>query len=95
MRRTLLSLSLLALLGGGLAAPAVGAQELPTGCTKHHGTVTCTTTDSPGKNQGGVGSTTTDQTQGNTTNKSPEESQELATDECAQRPEKSQGGFAC
>jgi hypothetical protein len=53
------------------AAPAQ-SDQLPANCTKVKGTVTCTTFEGPGNNQAGVGTTTFDQTQGNTTNKSPD-----------------------
>jgi len=49
-----------------------GAAPLPEGCTKDQGTVNCTTFEGPGKNQAGVGETSTTTTQGNTTNFSPE-----------------------
>lgn len=85
--------SLLAVLavGGLLALPvAAGAAPLPDNCTKTQGTVTCTTFDGPGNNQAGVGETTTTETQGNTSNKSPEESQDLQdTQTC--KPPKSNG----
>jgi hypothetical protein len=69
-----------ALVAAALLVPstALGA-PLPDNCTKDQGTVTCTT--GPGNqdrnppNQGGVGSV--DETQGNTTNTSPEEPQDL------------------
>ena len=48
------------------------AASLPDGCMKDKGTVTCSTFDGPGNNQAGVGETTVTETQGNTTNKSPE-----------------------
>jgi hypothetical protein len=51
-----------------------GAAPLPDNCTKDQGTVSCT--EGPGRNQGGVGTTT--ETQGNTTNTSPEP-QDLGT----------------
>jgi hypothetical protein len=83
---------LLALIVGALAIPAtsVGA-PLPDNCQKDQGTVTCTTTEGPGKNQGGVGTVETTETQGNTSNKSPEEPQDL-DDECAKKPPNAQGG---
>jgi hypothetical protein len=65
------------------------AAPLPDGRTKDRGTVTCTTFDGPGNNQAGVGSTSTVETQGNTTNTSPEP-QELE-DECVVNPPNSQG----
>jgi hypothetical protein len=85
---TVLAAMLLAL--SMLAVPASAVQELPPGCEKDKGTVTCTTTEGPGKNQGGVGNTTVDETKGNTTNKNPEP-QDLADNECEQSPEKSKG----
>jgi hypothetical protein len=72
-----------ALLVLALAAPAF-AGPLPDNCTKDKGTVTCT--EGPGKNQGGVG--TSNETQGNTTNTSPEP-QDLG---CTKKPPKAQGG---
>jgi hypothetical protein len=77
------------LLAAGAATPA-SAGQLPDDCTKDKGTVTCTTFDGPGNNQGGVGETTVDETQGNTTNKSPEESQDLDSSTSC-KPPKSQG----
>jgi hypothetical protein len=86
---TVLAAMLLAL--SMLAVPASAVQELPEGCDKDKGTVICTTTEGPGKNKGGVGNTTVDETKGNTTNKNPEP-QDLADDECVeQSPEKSKG----
>jgi hypothetical protein len=82
------------IVSGGLAIPVVAqADPLPPNCERVQGEVTCTTTEQPGKNQGGVGSTSTVETQGNTKNKNPAP-QDLE-DECAQRPAKSQGGFSC
>lgn len=77
-----------ALLLGASATGAVAA-PLPENCTKERGTVTCTTFEGPGKNQAGVGTTTTDETQGNTTNTSPEP-QELDST-CEATPPTSQG----
>ena len=79
-----------ALLVLALAAPAFAA-PLPSNCTKDMGTVTCTTNEGPGKNQGGVGTTETTETQGNTKNKAPAEQQGLE-DECTKKPPKAQGG---
>ena len=79
-----------ALLALAMAVPAFAA-PLADNCTKDQGTVTCTTTEGPGNNQGGVGTTETVETQGNTKNKSPEEQQDLQ-DECAKKPPKAQGG---
>jgi hypothetical protein len=73
-----------------LAFPvAAGAGQLPDNCTKTQGTITCTTFDGPGNNQGGVGETTTTETQGNTSNKSPKPQDLQDTDSC--NPPKSQG----
>ncbi len=84
MIKRMIMLFATALLVLALAAPAFAA-PLPDNCTRDQGTVTCT--EGPGKNQGGVG--TADETQGNTTNKSPEEQQEL---DCTKKPPKAQGG---
>jgi hypothetical protein len=70
------------------AAPA-GAGSLPDNCTKDKGTVTCTTFDGPGKNQAGVGTTTTNETQGNTSNTSPEPQDLQSGSSC--KPPNSQG----
>lgn len=67
-----------------MASPALAGQ-LPDNCTKVKGTVTCTTFDGPGKNQAGVGTTTIDETQGNTTNISPEP-QDLESSETCKPP---------
>lgn len=88
MRRILATFAVTGLLVGASAVGAVAA-PLPDNCTKDKGTVTCSTFDGPGNNQGGVGTTTTEETQGNTTNKSPEP-QDL-TDDCSWSPPKSQG----
>jgi hypothetical protein len=72
----------LALCLGGLAAPSY-AGPLPDNCTKEQGTVTCF--EGPGQNQAGVGSES--ETQGNTTNVSPEP-QDLG---CEQTPATSNG----
>jgi hypothetical protein len=65
------------------------ASPLPDNCTKDKGTVTCTTFDGPGNNQAGVGTTTTDQTQGNTSNTSPEPQNLQSGSSC--NPPSSQG----
>ena len=75
-----------ALFAMSVLVPVALAAPLPDNCTRDQGTVTCS--EGPGKNQGGVG--TTDETQGNTKNKAPEESQELAP--CETNPPKAQGG---
>ena len=82
MIRRISLLFVAALVMMALAVPAFAA-PLPDNCTKDRGTVTCT--EGPGKNQGGVG--TSDETQGNTTNKSPAP-QDL---ECEKNPPKAQG----
>jgi hypothetical protein len=77
--------------GGVLALPvAAGAAPLADNCTKTQGTVTCTTFDGPGNNQAGVGETTVTETQGNTSNKSPADQQNLE-DSASCRPPSSQG----
>jgi hypothetical protein len=63
-------------------APASGA-PLADNCTKDKGTVTCTTFDGPGNNQGGVGTTTSTDTQGNTSNDSPEPQDLESTEFCS------------
>jgi len=68
---------------------AAGAAPLPDNCTKDKGTVTCTTFEGPGKNQAGVGTTSVDETQGNTTNTSPEPQDLDSFDSC--KPPSSQG----
>jgi hypothetical protein len=88
MRKTLLTLILSSFLLGGSMTAAVAA-PLPDNCTKTQGTVTCTTFEGPGKNQGGVGSTESTETQGNTENKKPAP-QDLQ-DECDVNPPNSQG----
>lgn len=65
------------------------AGQLPDNCTKEKGTVTCTTFDGPGNNHAGVGTTTTDETQGNTTNTSPEPQDLESSSSC--KPPSSQG----
>jgi type 1 fimbria pilin len=74
-----------------IAMAAVGgAAPLPDDCRRVQGTVTCTTFEpSPEKNQADLGTTTSDETQGNTTNKSPEP-QDLQSEESC-KPPKSQG----
>ncbi len=89
MRRTLATIGMAGLLFSG-ATGIASADPLPDNCERVQGTVTCTTTTAPGKNQGGVGSTEETQTQGNTKNKSPEEQQGLE-DTCTVNPPKSQG----
>jgi hypothetical protein len=88
MRKIIGTTALSALLLGASVTGAVAA-PLPDNCTKERGTVTCTTFEGPGKNRAGVGTTTTDETQGNTTNTSPDP-QELDST-CEANPENSQG----
>jgi hypothetical protein len=88
MRKLLATLALTGFLVGASAMGAVAA-PLPDNCTKDRGTVTCETFDGPGNNQAGVGTTETTETQGNTTNKSPEP-QDLQ-DDCTWNPPTSQG----
>jgi hypothetical protein len=81
-----------ALLAAGalaIAAAPSGAAPLADNCTKQQGTVTCTTFEGPGNNQAGVGTTTSDETQGNTKNTSPEPQDLQSTQTC--KPPKSQG----
>jgi hypothetical protein len=93
MKRLILA-GLAVVAGAVIAAPAQAA-PLPDNCTKVQGTVTCTTTDGPGKNQGGVGTVTETETQGNTTNKSPEESQDLEDSETCRPPSSAVWGADC
>jgi uncharacterized membrane protein len=72
VRKALILTAVVALLS---IAASASAAPLPENCTKEQGTVTCTTFDGPGKNQGGVGVTTIEQGQGNIDNESPEEQQ--------------------
>lgn len=87
-------LSALALSAALLAAAPAQAGPLPDNCEKVKGTVTCTTFDGPGKNQGGVGTTTDTETQGNTTNTSPDP-QELETTEKCKPPTSAVWGEPC
>jgi hypothetical protein len=80
--KKLIGIAALSLCLGGIAAPATAA-PLPDNCTKTQGTVACF--EGPGNNQAGVGST--NETQGNTTNTSPEP-QDLT---CEQSPATSNG----
>lgn len=84
MKRVRIALGVAAfMVASGAGISAAGAAPLPDNCTKDRGTVTCF--EGPGNNQGGVGTST--ETQGNTTNTSPEP-QDLDTF-C--NPPKSQG----
>ena len=89
MRKLVIS-SVIAMAISFVAAPAASAAPLADNCTKVQGTVTCTTFEGPGNNQAGVGETTETETQGNTTNKSPEEQQDLEDSESC-NPSSSQG----
>jgi hypothetical protein len=72
MRKSLSRLVLLALMIASLfVVPMLSSAFETSSCSKVKGQWTCTTTSGPGSNQGGVGSTTTTETQGNTTNTSP------------------------
>lgn len=75
--------------GSAFGMSAAGAAPLPDNCTKDKGTVTCTTFEGPGNNQGGVGTTTETETQGNTTNKNPEPQDLQDSSSC--NPPKSNG----
>ena len=88
MRKLLFTAATTMLFVGGSAMSA-SAAPLPDNCWRDHGTVTCSTFDGPGNNQAGVGSTTTTETQGNTSNTSPEP-QDLQSG-CTSNPPKSQG----
>ena len=77
------------LVGVALNPLGSSAAPLPSNCTKTQGTVTCSTFDGPGKNQAGVGTTTSDETQGNTSNTSPAPQDLTSTQTC--KPPKSQG----
>ena len=88
MIRTITMLAVTAMLVLALAAPAFAA-PLPDNCTKTQGEVTCTTFEGPGMNQGGVGTTTETETQGNTENTSPAPQDLDQTSSC--KPPSSQG----
>ena len=75
-----------------LGISGASAGQLPANCTKVQGQVTCTTFDGPGNNQAGVGETTIAETQGNTSNKSPEP-QDLDDSESCKPP--SSNGRPC
>jgi hypothetical protein len=85
--------SIFVLLASGVmvmgSTSVAGAGPLPDNCTKDKGTVTCTTFDGPGKNQGGVGTTSIDETQGNTSNTSPTPQELDSSSSC--NPPTSQG----
>ena len=89
MIRKLTMWTIAALVVVALSAPALFAAPLPDNCQRVQGTVTCTTFEGPGKNQAGVGSTSTTQGQGNAENTSPEP-QDLQSG-CTSNPPKAQG----
>ncbi len=88
MRKLLLA-SVVALALSFVAAPIANAAPLADNCTRDQGTVTCTSFEGPGNNQAGVGETTQTDTQGNTTNFSPEPQDPGSTTSC--NPSSSQG----
>jgi hypothetical protein len=95
VRRLVLAVTMAASMVFATAAIATAA-PLPDNCTKDKGVVTCTTTESPGNNQGGVGSTEETTSQGNTSNTNPEGSDgHTYPTDCTQNPPKSNGWFAC
>src|SRR5688572_33457062 len=72
MRKSLGGVVLLALIAASLfVVPMFSSAFESTSCSKVRGQWTCTTASGPGNNQGGVGSATTTETQGNTINTSP------------------------
>jgi len=87
--RKLLIVSATTLALSFVAAPIAQAAPLPDNCTRTQGEVVCTTFEGPGNNQAGVGETTTTDTQGNTTNFSPEPQGTGQTETC--NPPSSQG----
>lgn len=96
MRRTIRFIVLLAavaIMSTGLVGTAQAGQ-LPTNCDRIKGEVVCTTFEGPGKNQGGVGTTTVTETQGNTTNTSPEP-QDLDSSETCKPPKSAVWGEPC
>jgi hypothetical protein len=89
MKRHLMLLVLAFVLMLGMFAVGAAA-PLSDNCTKDRGTVTCSTyVPSPANNQAGLGTTSVDETQGNTTNTSPEPQDLDSTSSC--KPPKSQG----
>ena len=72
-----------------VAMMAISHAGLPAGCVKVRGQVTCTSFEGPGKNQAGVGTTTTEETQGNLENTSPEPQDLDSGSTC--KPSKSKG----
>ena len=88
-KRSLIVLSIALGLVVSAFAGTAGSAPLPDNCTKVQGTVVCSTFDGPGNNQAGVGTTTTTQAQGNTSNFSPAPQEPGTTTSC--KPPKSQG----
>jgi hypothetical protein len=88
MRKAAIATIIAGVLTFGSVSAAVAA-PLPEGCTKDQGTVTCTSFEGPGNNQGGVGETEETTTQGNTSNFSPEPQGTGQTSSC--NPPSSQG----
>ena len=94
MKRIMMMVALAAFMVAALSVSALSAFAAPDkdptdNCTKTQGTWTCTTTDKPGNSEQGSGNppptaVVEDETQGNLSNKSPEESQDLADNECTQ-----------
>ena len=95
MKRIMMMVALAAFMVAALSVSALSAFAISPqdaeeqGCKKERGTVTCTTTDKPGNSEQGSGNppptaVVEDETQGNLSNKSPEESQDLADNECTQ-----------
>ena len=87
--RKIIVTSVLAIAMSCLAVPMASAAPLPDNCTKTQGHVTCTSFEGPGNNQAGVGTTTTSDTQGNTSNFSPEPQGTGRSSSC--NPSSSQG----
>ena len=75
--------------GSVVSLSPAGADQLPDNCERDKGEVTCTTFEGPGNNQAGVGETTNTETQGNTSNTSPEPQDLEDSESC--RPPSSQG----
>ena len=89
MIKRMIMLVVAALFAMSVMVPAALAAPLADNCTRTQGEVTCTTFEGPGNNQAGVGTTTNTETQGNTTNKSPEPQDLQDTSSC--KPPSSQG----
>ncbi len=91
MAKTARKLLLAPVLAGALVVLPLGsnAAPLPSNCSKVQGTVVCSTFEGPGNNQAGVGTTTSTQTQGNTSNFSPAPQEPGTSTSC--KPPKSQG----